>query len=240
MYSTEDVARFAEGDMEAGERLQFEEALRVDEGLRSALSRYYDIHSSLKMQLTEDEDDRKLRQTLSNAGNVHFKKEAKLIQMQRYLTWISAVAAVFLVLLIWAPWRNNLYEEYAGTEMIATVERSGGDDDQMAKAVKAFNKEDFSEARAALEPIYRKDPANAMVQYYYAITLVETDEAETARGVLEELYAGTSVYKYDAAFYIALSFLKEENKERARYWLQKIPEDAVNYAKSRELLNKLK
>ena len=49
MYSIEDIARFAEGDMEAEERAEFETALKTDLDLQADLAFYQNVHSSLKM-----------------------------------------------------------------------------------------------------------------------------------------------------------------------------------------------
>ena len=219
----EDIARFVEGDMTGEERVKFEEALQADKDLQSELVRYHNIHSSLKMKLTEDENDRDFKQTLSQASSNYFKQEVKVIPMRRYLAWTSAVAAVFVLFLIWAPWRKNLYRQYADTEMIAMTERGDINEDQMQKAVESFNKREFSEARIALEKVNKSEPGNSLVLYYYAITLIETGETQKARVVLENVYKGTSVFKYDAVFYIALSYLKEKDEKNARLWLKKIP-----------------
>ena len=236
----EDIARFVEGDMEGEERNQFEASLRTNQDLQAGLDRYHDIHSSLKMKLTEDENEVKLKQTLSEVSKNHFLYEARVIPMRRYLVWCSAVAAVFVLFLIWAPWRKSLYRQYADTEMIAMTERGDTNGDQMQKAVEAFNQREFSEARVALEEVNNSKPGNSMVQYYYAITLIETGETQKARVILENLYKGTSVFKYNAAFYIALSYLKEKDEKNARLWLKEIPTEAAGYTKSQELLNKLK
>lgn len=238
-YSIEDIARFAEHDMDAAERELFEESLRSDRDLQNELLMYQSVQSSLKMKLVEDDNDKGFKQTLAETSDEFFTKEAKVISLRRYVAWTSAVAAVFLVLMVWAPWRNDLYRDYANTEMLAVAERGDNADQNLANAVKSFNEKDFLNARKALENVSATQPDNSMVQYYYAITLIETDESDKARDLLQELYNGDSVYKYDAAFYIALSFVKEKNEEKAKLWLKKIPVEAAVSAKSLELLNKL-
>ena len=53
------------------------------------------------------------------------------------------------------------------------------------------------------------------------------------------LYSRVSLFKYDAAFYMALSYLKEKNKPGCKEWLNKIPADAGPYSNAQELLKKL-
>ena len=62
---------------------------------------------------------------------------------------------------------------------------------------------------------------------------------ENARKELMIVYNGVSSFKYDAAFYLALSYLKEKNKADCKNWLNKIPADAGIYNKAQELLKKI-
>jgi hypothetical protein len=66
--------------------------------------------------------------------------------------------------------------------------------------------------------------------------LGQTSEAEK---IFTALYNGQSAFKYEAAFYLAVTYLKDGNKAASREWLQKIPADATNYGKAQELLRKL-
>ncbi|MEJ6981860.1 hypothetical protein WG906_15435 [Pedobacter sp. P351] len=239
MYSMEDIARFAEGDMKGEELIQFENALKTDKDLQANLAFYQNVHSSLKMKLVPDLKDQEFKASLSEISENYFRKETKVISMRRYLAWTSAIAAVFVLFLIWAPWDKNLYRQYADTNMLAMAERGDKTEEQMQKAADAFNKKDFSSAKKALEKVNKVEPENAMAQYYFAITLLETGEIQKSRKVLDEIFNGTSIFKYDAAFYMALSFLKEKDEQQSISWLKKIPADSDRYKKSQELLNKL-
>lgn len=240
MYSMEDIARFAEGDMTPEEQSLFEEALQSDTELQSSLSFYRNVHSSLKMKLSNDKKDEEFKESLRRISNKHFNKDAKVITMRRYIIWTSAIAAMFVLFLIWAPWHKNLYQQYSGTEMLVMTERSDSSDKLILDAATAFNKKDFVTARQALKRIYDAEPNNTMAQYYYGITLLETGETQASRQVLSRIYTGVSIFKYDAAFYMALSYVKEKDNQQARKWLAKIPADAANYDKSQELLKKIK
>ncbi|MOA63381.1 hypothetical protein D3C78_1890890 [compost metagenome] len=63
---------------------------------------------------------------------------------------------------------------------------------------------------------------------------------EEARAVLSKLYDGESVFKYDAAYSIALSYVKQKDNQQALSWLSKIPQGSTNYDKAQELSNKLR
>lgn len=240
MYTMEDIARFAEGDMKGEELIQFENALKTDKDVQANLAYYQNVYSSLKMKLGADEKDLDFKVALSEISDNYFRKEAKVISMRRYLAWTSAIAAVFVMFLVWAPWNKSLYRQYADTNMLAMAERGDNKtEEHMQNAADAFNKKDFFSAKKALAKVTKVEPENAMAQYYYAITLLETEEIQKSRKVLNEIYNGTSIFKYDAAFYMALSFLKEKDEQQSISWLKKIPADSDRYEKSQELLNKL-
>jgi hypothetical protein len=241
MYNMEDIGRFAEGDMDAGEQAKFKLELETNESLKAMLASYQHVNTSLKMKLVEDQADKDLKETLTQLGRKNFNNQASIRPIRTYLVWASGIAAVFVLFLIWSPWQKNLYEQYAPTEMISVAERGDSKTESiLQKAVNAFNRRDFTAAKSALAVVRKADPENVIADYYYGIALIETGDLVQARDVLQHVYSGTSVFKYDAAFYVALSFLKEKDQTNARRWLEKIPADAANYDKSRALLNKLK
>jgi len=239
-YDIDDIARFAEGDMTEEERLQFSAALQTDQELAKQLSEYHHIHSSLRMKLADDQNDKAFKASLDILGKEYFAKSGRVIPLKRYITWAASIAAVFVLFLIWAPWRTNVYDQYAITSMPAIAERGEGNIQQeMQEAANAFNKKDFSLAEVKLKNVLRSDPTNQMAMLYYGISLTETGQSEEARKHLIKVFDGESVFKYDAGFYIALSYLKEKKEKECIEWLKKIPSDAANYEKAQKLIREL-
>jgi thioredoxin-like negative regulator of GroEL len=144
------------------------------------------------------------------------------------------------VIIIWQPWKPGLFREFSEISMAAPAERGSSGDDLLQQAVDAFNKKEYAGAASILQQVKQQDTANSFVDFYYGVALLQTDRLPEARGIFNQLYAGQSAFKFDAAFYQALGYLKENNKTGCREWLQKIPSDAPNYNKAQELLNKLR
>ncbi len=69
--------------------------------------------------------------------------------------------------------------------------------------------------------------ANSFVSFYYGVSLLQTNSIAGARNIFDQLYAGQSAFKFEAAFYLALSYLKDDNKAQCKEWLKKIPADAT-------------
>jgi hypothetical protein len=244
MNTFNDIARYAEGEMTTDEQAAFETALASDEALRRQLALYHEVHSSLQQQFGADEQRDQLQHTLQSLRGEFFQAQnttpAKVVSFKRYLRSIAAVAAILIaVVFVWQPWKQDLYKEFADTTMVAPAERGGNVDNLLQQAVEAFNNKDFTTAVSLLKQVTQQDTTNSYADFYYGVALMQTNLLYDAREIFNKLYAGQSAFKYDAAFYQALGYLKEKNRAACAEWLQKIPADANNYNKAQELLHKL-
>lgn len=239
------INRYLDGEMSTEEQNAFEEQVQQDAELRNEVELLRDVNETLKIKLHPDETEMALRKSLKNINPEFFSnksEQAKIIPLSRR-RWVTAVAAVFimaLLLTVWQPWKKeNLYTQYASIQMPGIAERGAIADSTFKLAVENFNNKKFTEAISAFELVLKDSSQNSFVQYYYAIALLQNNEIGKSRVQLTELYNGSSLFKYDAAFYMALSYLKEKNKAVCIEWLKKIPADAGQYNKVQELLKKL-
>lgn len=239
------VARYLEGDMEFQEKEGFETQLRTDTALQDLVAAYKDMHQTLKMNIAPSEEDQQVAATLTELNKKYFKGETPDVPVVKhtfkpYLKWLSVAAVLIIGLLIWAPWSASLYEKYAISREMMVAERGAVQQKSLEEAAAKFNAKDYAGARKIMQPMYREYPNFTLLSYYFAITLVETEKEAEARTLFLELYNGESAFKYDAAYYTALSFLKQHNKKEALTWLKLIPEGTANYAQAQELIGKLK
>lgn len=237
------VARYFEGDMELQEKQAFETLLQEDGELKALLAEYKNVHQTLKMKIAPSEADQEVEASLAAFGKQYFKDQeqppAKVVSLRPYLRWISVAAILVIGLLVWAPWSANLYEKYSISKEMSVVERGADTKNNLEKAADFYNAHDFNAARTILAQEYSLSPENSLVAYYYGITLIETGNENEARTILTKLYEGESVFKYDAAYYIGLSFVKQKDNQQASIWLAKIPQGTINYDKAQELIKRL-
>lgn len=243
MSTFNDIARYAEGGMSADERSAFEAALSADESLRQQLALYQEVHGSLQQHFGADEQRDQLQDTLQSMRGEFFgaaSQPARVIRMKRYLRGAVAVAAILIaVIVIWQPWKPDLFNKFSETSMVTPAERGDAADNLLQQAVEAFNKKEYDRAATLLQQVKQQDTANSFVNFYYGVALLQTDKLTKARDIFNQLFAAESAFKFDAAFYQALGYLKEGNKAACKEWLQKIPSDAANYNKARALLQQL-
>lgn len=252
------VARYLEGDMEQQEREAFESRLGQDPELQDLSAQYQTIHQTLKIKIAPTEADLQVQDTLAALNKQYFKSAttksiahevvippvepqvAKTVSMKPYLKWISVAAVLIIGLFVWAPWSTSLYDQYSFSKQMTVAERSADQQDKVSQAAVLYNEGDYKGARKLLQQEYMLSPQDPLLAYYFAITLIETGQEYEARTVLINLYNGKSVFRYDAAFYVALSFVKEEDNKQALEWLAKIPKDNVNFSKAQSLMQALK
>ncbi len=239
------INRYLDGEMNAEELKAFETAMLQDDDLKNEVKLLNDVNTTLKIKLHPDENEMALRNSLQEMNAEFFATktvQAKIVPLnrRRWMTAIAAVLVVGLMVTVWQPWKKeDLYKQYAAIQMPGIAERGAAADSLLKQAVENFNNKKFAEAIPVFETVLKDSSENSFVKYYYAIALLQNEQTDKARAQLTELYNGASLFKYDAAFYMALSYLKEKDKAACKEWLNKIPADAGPYSKAQELLKKL-
>jgi tetratricopeptide (TPR) repeat protein len=232
------VTRYMENDMDEAEMADFKLRLADDVMLQEHLRTYESVHQNLKMKLANHDD---IKQTLVGFNKQYFSAEPKVVSLKPAIKWLSGIAAILVIgLMIWAPWNANLYETYVDDSQLLVTERGAESITELDKAAAFYNEKNYEAASASLEKLHAQQPSDAMIGYYYGLALLKTNKVEKARTLLQPIYNGESVFKYEAAYSIALSYLKEDKKEECKNWLQKIPAETTRYQQAEELLEKLK
>jgi cytochrome c-type biogenesis protein CcmH/NrfG len=239
MTSLEEIGRYVDGEMDAGERKAFELQMQADATLRDDVALYKEVTETLRNQLHPDDNELALRLTLEQTRKEYFKPKAKVITLRHKQWMVAAAAVLFFIVMIWSPWKQSLYRQYASVEMSSIAERGTATDSLRLEATGKFNAKKFTEAIPVFETFLKQQPDNVFMRFYYAVALLEAGQIQKSRQELTKLFEGSSLFKYDAAFYMALSYLKEKDKAGCQKWLRKIPSDASVYSKALELLEKL-
>lgn len=233
------IERYLSGDMDAGTRSAFEGRLEKEPELLQTLQTWRDVQETLRHSLQPDPQRDELKKTLHSLRPVITKQPGKVVRFNRSLVAIASLAAAVALILYFSPWDKDLYQQYGAQEMISPAERSTGADTLLAEAAHQFNHHHYAQAIVTLDKVLAQQPDNAYAKYYRGLSYLENKQPALARPDLEAIYNGESVFKYEGAFYVALSYLKEKNEEKCIEWLKKIPADAENYHKAKELLEKL-
>ncbi|HVU85039.1 MAG TPA: tetratricopeptide repeat protein [Puia sp.] len=243
-YTNEDVIRYVEGELSLEEKQKMEGDVRADASLAARVELYRQLRGTLEQRLPGGSEEEALRQTLGRMRGRYFGGgKAKVIKMKirvdgfrKYVVGIAAAAAVlFAVVMLWP---SDYLNTYGKTQMVGVTERGEGNDSLMEQATEYFNGGKFDKAAPLLDEVYRKDSGNATALFYRGVAFLHLGEVEKARGDLGRVYAGGSLFRYEAAFYMALSYAQKDHKT-AKEWLDRIPAGAPGFDKAKELRKKI-
>ncbi|HVS96361.1 MAG TPA: tetratricopeptide repeat protein [Puia sp.] len=246
-FDKEWIVRYVEDGLSPEERRQFELRLEEDPGLRSQVALYREVRSVLEKRLPADQNEQSLRVSLQQLNAEHFSpagqtaKGPRRISLTRWAAGMAAAAAIIVAtMLLWPSSRDSVFDRLGRTEMISTTERGNNSDSLIREAAAHFNKQDFAGALPFLDRAVRADSTNQLALFYQGVAEWHIGRGDEARRVLQHVFNGESVLRYEAAFYLALSYARENKKDSAREWLKKIPADAPVSSRASELEINLK
>lgn len=235
-YTNEDIIRYVEEEMSLEERQKMEEDLRADATLAESIALYRQLKTTLQERLP-DEGAAALRQTLHGMRGKYFGGTARVVSFRKYVVGLAAAAAIlFAVVMLWP---SDYLNTYGKTQMVGATERGEGNDSLMEQASFYFNNNEFEKALPLLDQVFKKDTTNQGPLFYRGVAYLHTKSIADAQKDLERVYNGGSLFKYEAAFYLALSYAGQKNKKAAIQWLDRIPAGAPGADKAGELRRKL-
>lgn len=227
------------------ELLNFELRLKTDLDFNELFNIYKNMSSFLENKYKDEENLKAFKENLKHVSNSHFNKEENKIVKQekpkRLSLYKYAIAASVVLLFgffLFNQFSNPEYSDYSQYGTVSLTVR-GSNSTLLKTAEEAFNNKDFTKADKVLENLINQDKNNSELKLYRAISNIELNNFKTSDVLLNDLRNGDSVYKYTAAWYLALSKLKQNNKDACIEILKTIPEDSDNYNQVKKLLNKL-
>lgn len=241
-YNNEDIIRYVDGEMPAEERQLFEAALQKDAELAAALAQYREVAATLSDRLPPDPRRDALRAELQRHRNAHFSRKGKVVSVKKYLTAIGAAAAILAGILLFRFYSHdtNYMDTYGNIEMQVAVERGSNTDTLLQSAALYFNEKAYTKVIPLLDTYLKTDSSSQMALYYRGVAAVQTGAIAAGLADLKKVYGGASIFRYDAAFYIALYYAQQQNKKEALDWLKLIPADVATAAKAAALKKDLK
>lgn len=221
------------------EKNNFEQRLSSDAAFKKAFNAYKNTTRLLEQKFSAEEDLNAFKVNLNKQSNAYFNKE--VTRKKTFSLYKYAAVAILLISAIGFYFMNSSqpeYADYAQIDSIALTQR-GNSDELAKKAEHAYNTKSFKEATIYLEKLIQQDPTNEELKLYNGIALIEIDAFDKAFENLNSITEGSSAFKYEAQWYIALAYLKQKQYNLAKAALEKIPSNAPEYSKADKLLSKL-
>jgi len=160
--------------------------------------------------------------------------------MKRGNIWAIAAAIALLVAAVWFVMRPQppLYQQFALHTPPQFTERSGAFT-AATTAETSFKKGDYATALTALQQLAQQRPDDPTVAFYSGVCQLELQQTNAARAVFTTLANGVSVWREEAQWYVALTYLRENDLEKCKQVLGTIQPDAERYKSAVRLLKKL-
>lgn len=174
----------------------------------------------------------------------HAPQQAKVIPLYQKPIWIglAAVAASIIFIILW--WSlsqpKDLYQQYAVHQPINLVEKSDATT-TAAQATTYFNAESYEQAYPYLNDYLQSHPVNNRAQLALGISALELGKYTEAISTFTTIHEGTSLLKASGTWYLALTYVKQKEFEKAKILLAQIPSnETFLYSKAQELILELR
>lgn len=230
---------YLSGALDAKAQGEFEARLESDEVFKNAFETYKQATAFLENTYGNEAETEAFKKNLNAISEKHFTREIKTTK--RIKPWYYSIAAAVVLLFgffIAQQFSTPSYDDFASYHTISLSVRSE-QPELISKAETAFNEKDFKAANGYFKQLLETNPDNLEFQLYQAVSMVELGLFDEADAIFGKLLETPSVYKNKAAWYLALSKLKQEDYRACVEVLKTIPEDAEDYKQAQKLLKKL-
>jgi tetratricopeptide (TPR) repeat protein len=225
MEKDEKIERYLSGQMNGDEKADFENEMKNDPVLMKnveldkALVEQIKYHAFLEKQI------------------LHGKKELKRHKNLQLTTYTILSLAAVLLILFFIPgiWQQNNYDKlFASAYQVypndylsvdATFRGDTMIDSLELAAMTAYENKDFLNAESKIKEILQTGE-NHELRFFLSITQLENGKTDDAIESLQALYSLPENFKYyeQTRWYLALAWIKLNNKEEAKRLLNELSE----------------
>jgi tetratricopeptide (TPR) repeat protein len=251
---SETIEKYLQGKLSGEELISFENELKSNKSLADEVKLYMEIDGFLKnknvIDLGEMLDE--IHEEVTSQEISTTKKKKKGIIHVLFLRWQYAAAVlVFLIgisTVLFYTLRPSLneriYNQYYVPFEGSTFMRS--DDQQAASemqlALNEYNDENFEKAWTMLKNISDKNIADAEAYFFRGISAMEINDLNDAIASFNNVISNdSSLYNDEALWYLALCYLKMDNKIKALLQFSKVVETNSNHkVEAEEIIERMK
>ncbi len=253
------IEKYLDGTLKGDKLRDFEEQLKSNDELRKRVILHKEVNESIEI-----EDVTNFREKLKHIYSIFRKWEnaenddSPVVELQnnktgffiKHRTLIAAsiafliVAGALVIYIIKTGISNGdeLFSMYYQTYKPDIHIRSDVDKiSELAKAILIYDQNDYKAAFEKLNAIIEDDHENYLAKYYFGMTCIEMDKYDLAIQHFQDIMeTWQSPFIYHTEWYLALCYIKQDDREKAVILLNKIKRTNNYYKdKAEELLKKL-
>lgn len=243
LYTT--IEKFINGELYGQELDEFEKKLQSDPSLAEEVKLFKQAKESLSDHFTHQEEESALNASLSEISPAYFKeknKQATIIPLiKKYGLATAGIAAAVAILIIFNPLQASLYDRFAEFPTAAFIEQGGSEEAELVPAQQAFNREDYEVARELFQQYLGQEnnKDDVEIQLYLGLCHLALEDFTSATEVFQSIHSGSSTYKNEGTWYLAMTFIRQKEWRKCRELLEQIPEGSSRKSKAQRLLKKI-
>ncbi len=229
------LEKYIQNKLSQQEKIKFDTLLSND----GAFKKEVDFHMNLK-KIARHEDDDNFRKLITDI------ETTKPRQSRNYTKWLAAASVVLLLGLTYfltldnKASHNELFTAYFEPyrNVIQPIERGSPQQDEKTLAFTAYEKGEYKKAIKLFSKLYASTKESYYL-FYQANALLKLEKATEAVPFLLEHLKTKDTLTEKSRWYLALAYLKLNNKEEAKKTLKKvISESNYKSKEAKELLEK--
>lgn len=230
------IEDYLNGFLSEGERTEFKQKLEDDPAFKET----YELRKSMFLLLKHKQDKETLKKKLSDISNSSSPTITKAPPKRLWLKYAMAAASVLILVLALTQLLKSdksLYEKYAFEYTMNVTQKS--DENTLNHSQTAFNKGDYTTAYTSLNTYLKDNPKDITAYYSLGICALELDKYDEALEVFNNINSGTSAYKKNTEWLIALTYLKAGDLVKCKKALSEIPPSNTWHEKAQKLLSEI-
>lgn len=244
MINIDIIEQYLDGRLPVKEQKEFEKLLEEDPELMKEYRKRKKIHDAISEEKIID-----LRLKLNKIK----KSRNKVRRLYRNPFIVYSAAAIILFLIVIGNYYlfsnkitgpelfNSYYSTYPVLENYRSETILNNREQIQYNAFNAFERGNYQESVEFFRQLLDMDKSDPSTQFYMAMCEIELDKLNKSKQILKELIKENNhVYFEQAHWYLALTYLKQKERKKAKRILKIIVEkDMVNRVEAESILESL-
>lgn len=229
------------------ERQDFEKELFINEKLKQEMQEQKKLVALLERRIETNKGLESFHATLESKRKIYFDSPSiatdvptpstKTFSLKKWGLSIGIAASLLIGLNFLGVFSSNLNELPV---LQSEITRGGNnDEDVLNAAVTSFNDKDYKESILLFSELATSDSTNTRFNHYLGLSYVGDEHWQEAIDVLIPLANGNSLYREDAAYFVALSAWELKDPSLTKKYASIISENNSYYKKAQKLLKKI-
>ena len=232
------IEKYLQGRLTPAEQEQFDRLLVEDADFKKEVTFQKDV-----ARVAEAEDSAEFEALLNEFEATHTQPPSQRTNFK----WLAAASIILLLGAAYFFWpeksdsSQELFAEYYEPyrNVVHPIVRNSQEEDAKTTAFLAYEQGNYAEALARFDELYKNETVSYYL-FYKANALIALDREEEAIELLEVHLNSSDVLVERAPWYLAMAYLKLDDKANAKKWLREvITRQQYKVDAAKELLSRL-